>query len=54
MEALEELLMRYIEEFDRSPFVCVVIAMMVSTTISTVLTGLWNMITTIVRIISNA
>lgn len=54
METLEELIMRYIEEFDRSPFVCVVVAMVAGTTISTVLTGLWNMITTIVRIISNA
>ena len=51
---IEELLMRYIDEFDRSPFVCVVVAMVAGTTISTVLTELWNMITTIVRIISNA
>lgn len=51
---IEELLMRYIDEFDRSPFVCIIVAMVVDTTISTVLTGLWNMITTIVRIISNA
>ena len=51
---IEELLMRYIDEFDRSPFVCVIVAMVAGTTISTVLTGLWNMITTIVRIISNA
>ena len=54
METLEELLMRYIEEFDRSPFVCIIVAMVLGTTISTVLTGLWNMITTIVRIIANA
>ena len=51
---IEEFLMRYIDEFDRSPFVCVIVAMVAGTTISTVLTGLWNMIATIVRIISNA
>lgn len=51
---MEELLMRYIDEFDRSPFVCIFVAIVAGSTISTVLTGLWNMITTIVRIIANA